>query len=68
MKKLQRWYVGQYNYSGAPDDYGDWCMYRDVAELEAQIKSLTEENERLTLLCSRYERIHNALQEAGVIS
>ena len=40
----------------APDAYADYCD-----QLRAEV-------DRLTKLCSKYERIHNALQEAGVIS
>lgn len=61
MKRLQRWYVGQYNYHGAPDSGGKWCESNDVSELEtkyaqleainaelkAEIERLTGENKRL---------------------
>lgn len=40
----------------APDEYVDDREY------------LRKEVDRLTKLCSKYERIHNALKEAGLIS
>lgn len=50
------------------DNDGEWCSADEVAKLEEECERLRNERVRLSLLLSRYERIHNALQEAGVIS
>ena len=47
MKKLQRWYVGQWNYHGAPNDSGDWCASAEVALLEASRDELLKALENL---------------------
>lgn len=41
-RKIQRWNVGQWNYHGAPNKYGDWCKYCDVSRLEESHAELLE--------------------------
>lgn len=50
--RIKRWYVGQYNYHGAPSDSGQWCEYTDVARLE---RSHSELLKALKLLLAEYE-------------
>lgn len=51
--KIQRWYVGEWNYHGAPNDLGKWCASSDVTNLEIShakllevLKDLVSESER----------------------